>query len=133
MSWYLVKNIAVNNNEAYELDLPLAFSEYGYVSKPYLRTDAFHRREVTFDFEQIDMINRHTTENHNDQPCIPDLIDYEYYHDYQRVQVLPMPKTSAVVFLNDSELVPIYDNDVNQAIFEQLLDHLQLDFLVLTI
>jgi len=147
MHYYLVKNIKVNNNQPYRLQLPAVYSDYGDLAKPYLRTFAFQFKEVTFDYTHIHVsYDNYTTEKLTEQSYIPDLVDILYDDSHiahsnnmkvANVEVLPMPKTSMIVAIPNNEFdwyvskeEDITDYVIRLAIFMQLTIYLELDFFI---
>ena len=129
----LVKNIKVNNNEPFEMKLPVVHSGFGGVAKNYIRTFAFHFTDVTYDFEEVPASHwLYHTETEVIQPCYPDLIDnQDYYHkEFVSAKVLPMPQTSMLLWITDQDLADVFEYGMEQAVFEKLMMYLPVDFFV---
>lgn len=123
---YLVSSITINGNETFVAYLPAVFSEYGLLAKPWLRTYAFNACDVNFLFTEIESITTYSTESQNEQPYIMDLIDYDY-DDTVKVQVTPLVKNSCIVSIDTDQF---QTDTVEQLIFEQLTQYLELDFMI---
>lgn len=134
---YLVTNIKINNNEEYDMNLPEMFSCYGKVAEIYTRTYAFHYQEVTFDFQKIEYhgYEVYSTSSYHDQSHIPDVTDATY-DKYIKVKVLPMPKIAMLVEIMEHRVKDCGDplrtqeEALEQAIFEELMEKLEVDFLI---
>lgn len=70
----------------------------------------------------------YTTEINVEQPFRRDLVD-EKHTDLVKVNVLPMYKNNCVVCISDEDL-EVTTDDIQQAIYIQLENYLQVDFLI---
>lgn len=125
---YLVTNITINANEKFECDLPTVYSDNGMLTNNWLRVYALNALDVEFDYEPIIYSHMtYTTEHKNDQPYFIDIVDTTY-DDHVTIEALPLVKNACTITIDEEQLE--IAGDVKQAIFENLIFSLQLDFLV---
>lgn len=123
---YLISNIKINNNEQFQMRLPLVFAEYGQLSQFYVRTHAMNHCAVTYDIKEIDRFS-YTTSNEEQQPYNIDLTDASY-NDYIEVTVMPLPITGCCMHVSDDEIAT--SDTLEQVVYEKLLFLLKADFLI---
>ena len=103
-----VKNIRINDNQPYDLDLPLVYAEYGPLAKIFVRTHMFQCHDVEYDYEIIKqgVYKVMNTEHEKDQPNYVDIVDCHkvYNNQYVKVKVTPMPQVAMLVWLSQEEI-----------------------------
>lgn len=140
---YLVKNIRINNNEPFEMVLPVDIIEDGYLAKLYLRTYLFDYLSILFETEHYppvkenadsSIIVQHHTQLETIQPtnsCLLDsfMIEYERTKsDGLTVSCLPMYADKFVVNISGQELADC-DGVLTIAAYQKLAEYLPIDFI----
>lgn len=125
----LVTNIQFNDGKPFKMQLPMEYYEYGPLSEPYVRTWIFNHIDLTFDYSKIQPHSSYTTESLAVRPYIIDLIDRDY-PQYVTVEIVPLSKSATTVYLDPNEYHLYASDDHSQAVYEQLLFKLDIDFLI---
>ena len=128
---YLVRKIEINNNEPFEMNVPVWAAEDEHISKAYIRPYVFYNVSITFDFELLDddfIYRRLSTESRCYQPFNINNVDNSVADDKVKVEVLPMLKNATIAEISAKELLDAEDE--TQAIYDFLRYYLEIDFLV---
>ena len=124
---YLVQNIQFNKNEQIVVNIPAIYC-VPCLAQVYLRSWLFFNADVSFDFEQVNFIKSEVTKfTCDDTQWSADLVDTKYDSTIAH-EVLPLHASRCVVYIEQQDLEAC-DCDLKQAIFEQLMQHLQVDFI----
>lgn len=125
---YLVNNIKINEDKPFDTKLPVVLSE-PCLAQVFFRSGTFYTQEVTFDFEPLNAIRNEFTQciSWNHQDWSADVSDANY-QDYVDCTVTPMHASRCVVAVTNEELKDC-DDDLKQAIFEQLMHCLPVTFI----
>lgn len=123
---YLVRNIQFNNNKEYTTNIPVQYM-LPCLAQLYLRSHIFFNIDLSFDVEAVNSITSDVTRfTCDDTQWSADIVDTKYETTCEH-SVLPLHASRCVVYIEQQDL-EVCDGNLHQAVFEQLMQHLQVDF-----
>lgn len=128
MKKFIVHDICINQGKTFEVEVPTDFTEH-CVLTAWLRAYLFHHIDVTFNEIELDDSTQLYNTKQPDvlQSISSDLLSVQLPHK-TRLRVEPYFKNKMLVEISD-EALEVYDGDVTQAIFEQMIMYFEIEYI----